>query len=263
MTPSKRLNDTLAVPRPGDPSTHSRSFFRSVAQLGAQAAEGLEHAHSVGVVHRDIKPANLLLDVRGNLWITDFGLAHVHGDTQLTMTGDVVGTLRYMSPEQALAQRGMLDQRTDIYSLGVTLYELLTLEPAFDGRDRQELLRQIAFEEPKPPRRWNRAVPVDLETILLKAMAKEPSGRYATAQEMADDLRRFLGDEPVLARRPTMVQKAAKWCRRHRALVATAVLVGVAGLMREHSGLLVWPGADGSAAPGRYRKIGPGPTSRG
>jgi eukaryotic-like serine/threonine-protein kinase len=231
MTPSKRLNDTLAVPRPGDPSTHSRRFFRTVAQLGAQAAEGLEHAHSVGIVHRDIKPANLLLDERGNLWITDFGLAHVHGDTQLTMTGDIVGTLRYMSPEQALAQRGMLDQRTDIYSLGVTLYELLTLEPAFDGSDRQELLRQIAFEEPKPPRRWNRAVPVDLETILLKAMAKEPPGRYATAQEMADDLRRFLADEPVRARRPTMVQKTAKWCRRHRALVATAVLVGVAGLM--------------------------------
>ena len=231
MTPSRRLNDTFPVLRPGDPSTHSRSFFRSVAQLGVQAAEALEHAHSVGVVHRDIKPANLLLDVRGNLWITDFGLAHVHGDTQLTMTGDVVGTLRYMSPEQAMAQRGVLDQRTDIYSLGVTLYELLTLEPAFDGRDRQELLRQIAFEEPKPPRRWNRAVPVDLETILLKAMAKEPSGRYATAQEMADDLRRFLDDEPVRARRPTMVQKAAKWCRRHRALVATAVLVGVAGLM--------------------------------
>ena len=152
MTASKRLNDTLAVPRPGDSSTHSRRFFRTVARAAHRQRKGWSTAHSVGIVHRDIKPANLLLDVRGNLWITDFGLAHVHGDTQLTMTGDVVGTLRYMSPEQALAQRGMLDQRTDIYSLGVTLYELLTLEPAFDGRDRQESLRQIAFEEPKPPR---------------------------------------------------------------------------------------------------------------
>src|SRR5205807_3336350 len=138
----------------------------------------------------------------------------------LTMTGDLVGTLRYMSPEQALAKRVIVDHRTDVYSLGATLYELLALEPAFSGHDRQELLRQIAFEEPKPPRRLNRAIPIGLETILLKAMAKEPSGRYATAQEMADDLRRFLADEPVLARRPTFLQKAAKWSRRHRALVA-------------------------------------------
>jgi serine/threonine protein kinase len=227
-------------PRAGESSTDTPSFFRTVAQLGAQAAEALEHAHNVGVVHRDIKPANLLVDTRGNLWITDFGLAHVQGDTQLTMTGDVVGTLRYMSPEQAMAKRGLLDERTDIYSLGATLYELLTLEPAFDGSDRQELLHQIAFEEPKPPRRLNRAVPIDLETILLKALAKEPSGRYATAQEMADDLRRFLADEPVLARRPTFLQKAAKWCRRHRALVATAGVVGVLGLIV--STLVFWRG---------------------
>jgi serine/threonine protein kinase/Flp pilus assembly protein TadD len=224
---SEQASAASSPPRAGESSTDTTSFFRTVAQLGAQAAEALEHAHNVGVVHRDIKPANLLVDVRGNLWITDFGLAHVQGDTQLTMTGDVVGTLRYMSPEQALAKRGLLDERTDIYSLGATLYELLTLEPAFDGSDRQELLHQIAFEEPKPPRRLNRAVPVDLETILLKALAKEPSGRYATAQEMADDLRRFLSDEPVLARRPTFLQRTAKWCRRHRAVVATAVLVGI------------------------------------
>jgi eukaryotic-like serine/threonine-protein kinase len=227
-------------PRGGESSTDTPSFFRTVAQLGAQAAEALEHAHNVGVVHRDIKPANLLVDARGNLWITDFGLAHVQGDTQLTMTGDVIGTLRYMSPEQAMAKRGLLDERTDIYSLGATLYELLTLEPAFDGSDRQELLHQIAFEEPRPPRRLNRAVPIDLETILLKALAKEPSGRYATAQEMADDLRRFLADEPVFARRPTPLQKAAKWCRRHRALVATAGVVGVLGLIV--STVIFWRG---------------------
>src|SRR5207253_1919502 len=139
-------------------SVKSPAFYRTVAQLGRQAAEALEHAHQLGVVHRDIKPANLLVDLRGNLWITDFGLAHMQSAAGLTMTGDLVGTLRYMSPEQALAQHGGIDHRTDIYSLGVTLYELLTLEPVFDGRDRQELLRQIAFDEPRLPRRVNKAI---------------------------------------------------------------------------------------------------------
>src|SRR5205807_4997437 len=112
-----------------------------------------EHAHQMGVVHRDVKPANLLVDVHANLWITDFGLAHCQASAGLTMTGDLLGTLRYMSPEQALANRVVIDHRTDIYSLGASLYEMLTLEPAFAGHDRQELLRQIAFEEPRPPRR--------------------------------------------------------------------------------------------------------------
>ena len=116
-----------------------------------QAAEALEHAHQSGVVHRDIKPANLMLDSRGNLWVTDFGLAQINSDARLTMTGDLVGTLRYMSPEQALAKRVIVDHRTDIYSLGATLYELVALQPAFAGHDRQELLRQIAFEEPVAP----------------------------------------------------------------------------------------------------------------
>ena len=188
-----------------------------------QAAEALEHAHELGVIHRDIKPANLLVDGRGNLWITDFGLAHCQSQAGLTMTGDLVGTLRYMSPEQALAKRVLVDQRTDIYSLGATLYELLTLEPVFDGRDRQELLRQIAFEEPRPLRRLNKAIPAELETIVLKAMEKNPADRYATAQELADDLERFLKDEPIRAKRPTLVQRARKWSRRHRPLVwATA-----------------------------------------
>ena len=123
-------------------------------------------------MHRDIKPANLLLDVQGNLWITDFGLARLQDDAGLTITGDLLGTLRYMSPEQALAKRGYLDHRTDIYSLGATLYELVTLRPAIDGQDRQEVLRKIAQDEPTPPRRLNPAIPRELETILLKAMNK-------------------------------------------------------------------------------------------
>ena len=122
---------------------------------------------------------------------------HIQSDAKLTMTGDSVGTLRYMSPEQALAKRVPIDHRTDVYSLGATLYELLTLDPAFGGRDRQELLRQIAFEEPKPPRRIAKGVPAELEIIVLKAMSKNPADRYGTAQELADDLRRFLDDKPI------------------------------------------------------------------
>jgi serine/threonine protein kinase len=205
-------------------STNSPQYFRGVAQLGVQASEALEHAHTYGVVHRDIKPANLLVDVHGHLWITDFGLAQFQSDAALTQTGDLLGTLRYMSPEQALARRGLVDHRTDIYSLGATLYELLTLEPAYDGRDRQELLHQIAFEEPRPPRRWNGQIPADLETIILKAMGKGVEERYATARELAEDLRCFLELKPIRARRPTLIEKTAKWARRHRAVVASGVV---------------------------------------
>jgi WD40 repeat protein/serine/threonine protein kinase len=203
------------------------AFFRSVAHLGTQAAEALEHAHQMGVVHRDVKPGNLLVDGRGHLWITDFGLAHCQSQSGLTMTGDLVGTLRYMSPEQALAKRGGIDHRTDIYSLGVTLYELLTLSPAFAGSDRQELLRQIAFEEPCPPRCLSKEVPADLETIVLKALEKSPADRYPTAQALADDLTRFLKDEPIKATRPTLLQRGRKWCRRNPALASLSAAVAV------------------------------------
>jgi hypothetical protein len=205
------------------PSAGGPTFFQTVARFGLQAAEALEHAHQLGVIHRDIKPANLLLDVNGHLWVTDFGLAQFQSDVALTTTGDLVGTLRYMSPEQALARRGVVDHRTDIYSLGATLYELLTLEPAFAGGDRQELLRQISEDEPRPPRRQNRSIPLDLETIVLKAMAKRAEDRYLTAQELADDLRRFLDQKPIRARRPAPWERMAKWSRRHRGLVASAI----------------------------------------
>jgi tetratricopeptide (TPR) repeat protein len=209
-----------------------------VANLGIQSAEALEYAHSLGVIHRDIKPANLLLDSRGNLWVTDFGLAQVQAEAglSLTLTGDVLGTLRYMSPEQALGRRGLVDHRSDIYSLGVTLYELLTLRPAIEGSDRQEILRRIAFEEPAVLRRHNPVAPRELETIVLKAMSKEPEGRYATAQELVEDLKRFLENRPILARRPNLPERVAKWSRRHRAatMAAAAVLVlAVLGLAYE------------------------------
>jgi serine/threonine protein kinase len=200
-------------------SLDSPAHWRTVAQLGVQAAEALEHAHQLGVVHRDIKPANLLVDARSHLWITDFGLAHCQSDARLTLTGHVVGTLRYMSPEQAGAMRRPVDHRTDIYSLGATLYELLTLEPVFDGRGREELLCQIALIEPRPLRRVRKAVPTDLETVVLKALAKDPDERYTTAQELADDLRRFLEHKPLRAKPPTLLQRARKWARRHTGLV--------------------------------------------
>jgi WD40 repeat protein/serine/threonine protein kinase len=231
--PEPGLAPTLPAEAPTAPvaglsterSTRSAAFFRTVANLGVEAAEALEHAHHLGVIHRDIKPANLMVDAGGHLWITDFGLARLASDASLTMTGDLLGTLRYMSPEQALAKRAVIDHRTDVYSLGVTLYELLTLEPAYGGRNREEVLRQIAFEEPWPPRRLNKSIPAELETIVLKATAKNPEERYATAQELADDLRRFLEDKPIKAKRPSLRQRAAKWARRHKTVVRAAMVV--------------------------------------
>ncbi len=219
------LDSPVMTPTPIRSTPQGGTFCRHVARLGVEAADALDHAHGLGILHRDIKPANLMIDPHGALWITDFGLARVPSDLSLTRTGDIIGTLRYMSPEQALARRGVVDQRTDIYSLGVTLYELLTLQPAFDGRDHQELLRQIALDEPIPPRKLNPAVPRDLETIVLKAMAKDPSSRYATAQELSADLRRFMDDQPVLARRPGVLERTFRRARRHKELVASATAI--------------------------------------
>lgn len=202
--------------------------FLSIVQIGIKAAEALHHAHLLGIVHRDIKPSNLMLDVHGKLWVTDFGLAQVQGAAALTMTGDVVGTLRYMSPEQPLGQRVLVDQRTDIYSLGVTLYELLTLRKAFDGQTPKEIIRQVCFDEPTAIHRLNPSVPDDLEIIVLKAMSRNPDDRYQTAQELADDLKRFSQDQPILARRPTLMQRSRRWIRRHLVLAtSTAVAVVV------------------------------------
>src|SRR5262249_37886254 len=151
-------------------------------------------------------------------------------DGGLTLTGDVLGTLRYMSPEQALGQRDQVDHRTDVYALGVTLYELLALQPAFPGEARADVLRRVTSEEPPPPRRLNPAVPAELETIVLKAMAKLPEERYATAQELADDLRRWLDDRPIRARRPSVLQRLRKWMWRHRRALTAATACTVVAL---------------------------------
>ncbi|MBM4089609.1 MAG: hypothetical protein FJ276_09295 [Planctomycetes bacterium] len=222
-------------------SHRSTSYIRAAVQLGIDVAEALDYAHQEGVTHRDIKPGNLLLGPRGQVWVADFGLARVESEPALTFTGDLVGTLRYMSPEQALGNRAVIDHRTDIYSLGATLYELLTLQPVFAGDDRQSLLHQVAFGAPRPPRQVDRNLPTALDTILLKSLAKNPSDRYATAGALADDLRRFLEQKPILARPPSLLDRSAKWALRNRRMVA----VGMAGLLLAvvtlaAASLLIW-----------------------
>ena len=207
-------------------------YFRSVAQIGRQTAQALAYAHARGIVHRDIKPSNLMLDIAGIVWITDFGLAKA-SDDGLTATGDLVGTLRYMAPERF---RGQADAGADIYGLGLTLYELLSLRPAFAASDRLELLGQIQTDEPARLRSIDGRIPRDLETIVFKAIDKEPARRYASAALLAEDLRRFLDDEAITARRASAIERLMKFARRQRAVAALgalfliAVLVGVAGI---------------------------------
>jgi serine/threonine protein kinase len=210
-----------------------QEYFRAVMRLGIQAAQALHAAHSYGIVHRDIKPSNLLVDDDGKLWVTDFGLARCQNDMTLTRTGDVVGTWQYMSPEQALGEAALVDHRTDVYSLGATLYELATLQPAYAGENREKLLARIDRRDPPRPRSIDPHLPADLENVLLKAMARERDDRYLTAQDLADDLRRVLEGQPTVARPPTLVDRLSKFARRHRRMVAAAaalVLVATAGL---------------------------------
>ena len=199
-------------PPPFEPPRGS-AYFRWVAAVGLQAADALAHAHHQGVIHRDVKPSNLLIDAKGNIWVTDFGLARRLADPGLTHHDSLLGTPRYMSPEQA--RTGSIDGRTDVYSLGATLYELLTLRPPFDGQSAAELLDQIGRDEPVPPRKFQPRLPRDLETIVLKALAKRPVDRYATAAELAEDLARFLSHEPVKARRISPIGRLWRVARRH------------------------------------------------
>lgn len=198
---------------------------RRVAQLGRDAALALQYVHELGVIHRDVKPSNLLLDTQGHLWLTDFGLARFSGDVELTLSGDLVGTLRYMSPEQAHGTSFVLDHRTDIYSLGVTLYELLTLRPAFPAEDRRVLLLDILHTEPIPPRKIDAAIPADLQTIVLKAMSKEPKDRYTTALDLAHDLDRFLQQRPISARPLGRIAHTYRWCKRSPAFAGLVAAV--------------------------------------
>jgi WD40 repeat protein len=185
-----------------------------------QAAEALAHAHAQGVLHRDIKPANLLIDTQGAVWIADFGLAKLEGSDDLTGEGEVPGTLRYMAPERFT---GQADARSDLYSLGLTLYEMLTLRPAFSGGDRAALVKQILHTEPPRPRALDPPLPRDLETIVLKCIAKEPGQRYPSADALADDLRHFLAGEPVRARPVGLGGRLLRWSKRNPALAGSTV----------------------------------------
>jgi tetratricopeptide (TPR) repeat protein len=190
-------------------------------RLVVQAADALHAAHSYGVVHRDVKPSNLLLDDAGKLWITDFGLARCQDDRTLTRSGEVLGTRQYMSPEQAQGKAALVDQRTDIYSLGATLYELLTLEPAH-AKEQGRGAAHRGDAQPVRPRKLDPQIPADLETVVLKAMAPERDERYLTADELAADLRRVLEGKPTVARPPTLFDRSIKFARRHRRAVALA-----------------------------------------
>lgn len=202
----------------------ARSTYKlaiSVALIGQAVAEALHHAHQHGIVHRDIKPSNLMLDHSHKIWVTDFGLAQLQNAPALTATGDILGTLRYMSPEQATGRRAFIDHRTDIYSLGVTLYELATLQRACSGDSAQEILRSITFERPLPIRKINPRLPRDLETIICKATERNPSDRYQTAEELAADLRRFANNESLEARRPGLLKKIRSWAGDRPGIAAT------------------------------------------
>jgi serine/threonine protein kinase len=207
-------------------------FYRSVARIGAQVADALAYAHDQGTLHRDIKPGNLLLDAAGTVWVADFGLAKLAEHDNVSRSGDIVGTLSYMPPESF---SGEADARGDIYALGLTLYELLAMRPAYYGRDRGKLVREITAGELPRLGKLNASIPRDLETIVLKAIAHRPEDRYATATELAHDLECFLEDMPIKARRMSVPEQFARWCRKNK-LVATlaasvlSLLVLTAGL---------------------------------
>ena len=217
-----------SLPGSSELSTSSdtdHQFCRSVARIGVQVADALEYANRHGILHRDIKPSNLLLDNYGNVWVADFGLAKTAEADDLTHTGDILGTIRYMAPERF---SGRCDARSDVYSLGLTLYELVALRPAYEASDRHALIERVLHEEPERLRKLAPKVPRDLETIIAKASAKDPAGRYATAAALADDLRRFVEDRPIQARRVSAVERLVRWCRRNKVLAATIGLAGAA-----------------------------------
>jgi serine/threonine protein kinase len=221
----------LDVPEPAPPSSGTLSgteseaeYCRSVARVGLQVAEALAYAHKQGILHRDIKPSNLLLDSQGMVWVTDFGLAKAEDADELTRTGDIVGTVRYMAPERF---EGTSLPQSDIYALGMTLYEMLTLRPAFGDSNRARLMQRILHEDPPAPRRLDTRIPRDLETVVLKAIAHDPRRRYATAEELAEDLRCFLADRPVRARRSRLPERLWRWCRRNPTIASLTMVIAL------------------------------------
>lgn len=211
--------------RDSQSSTHTSltsSRFRQIAQVGRDVARALEAAHGAGILHRDIKPGNLLLDHKNKVWVTDFGLAKVEQNDALTQSGSLLGTPRYMAPE---ALHGWADPRTDVYGAGVSLYEVLTGEPAFSGATRADLLRGIEERDPVPPRKRDSSIPRDLETIVLTAMDKVPERRYGSATALAEDFDRFLQGQPIVARRATVAYRVGLFAQRHSLATGAAAIV--------------------------------------
>lgn len=229
---SARVANRLTRPTPLQASLGNH-YFRNVAKIGLQAAQALDYAHAHETLHRDIKPGNLILDEDGRVWVADFGLAKVVADNDLTRSGDIVGTIAYVAPERF---EGKTTKSSDIYSLGVTLHEMLTLRKAFTGQDRMEVLNQVTKEGITPPTRLNRTVPRDLETIVMKAAASVPTDRYQSAGALARDLEAFLEDRPIEARRLSYVEHSLRWCRRNRLM--TAMAAGILLLIASVIGLL-------------------------
>lgn len=205
--------------------------YPTICEWALQGAEALAYAHQRGVIHRDIKPSNLILDPEGTVWLTDFGLAKRADEVTMTAAGVVMGTPRYMSPEQAAAARQPIDHRTDIYSLGATLYELATGKPVFDSPTPHGVITQILNSEPVAPRLLQRGLPRDLETIILKCLAKDPSRRYQQARDLADDLRSYLEGRSIRARRASFLEKAARWAKKHRQSTMVSGVTAVASVL--------------------------------
>ncbi|MGO9464152.1 MAG: protein kinase domain-containing protein [Isosphaeraceae bacterium] len=203
---------------PGQPES---VYFREVARLGAQVADALDYAHKQGVIHRDIKPSNLLLDSQGNVWVTDFGLAKLVEGDDLSRSQDLVGTLRFMAPERF---RGVTNPLGDVYSLGATLYELFTLKPAFPEQDQARLIERITHQPPVPLRQHDRRIPRDLETLVQKALAKDPKDRFASAGELGDELRRYLESRPIRSRPILAFERLWRWSKRNPGLAALNAL---------------------------------------
>lgn len=209
-------------------SSWNRSYVETACRLIVQVADALEHAHRAGIVHRDVKPANILVRGDSSTVLTDFGLARDEGLPPLSLTGEFAGTPHYVSPEQAMANRMRIDHRTDVYSLGVTLYELLTLRRPFEGETSQEVFAKIIAKEPPNPRLFNPSLPRDLVTIVLKAMEKDPDERYATVGALSDDLRAFLEYRAVIARRPSLWGRVRRFGKREPAKAVLILIIAMA-----------------------------------